>query len=342
MENKIPSEKIELTDQCLEIKEIMPYDQQYPITLLNHGFRKQLMKAENAIEQIYQGLVKESPVLAQVQQAMTGGFRLVVDADEKTIDGIKRGVIKLASENSGKLYAQVRNAKGQYGRKLPIKKEYYAKDLDPVKMANALQMRALQDQVQSISDQIVVIDQRVKEVLRGQQNDRIGRYYSGLALYMEARTLSDLQLKKALVAQSLSSLSDATFQLSCTLRSDIRYLSAQEYQSTKGKTASLIDHRMDSINEAFAFIHQSSLLRAAIYCNENEIGAMAAVLSEYSNFIEGTIAQNSTLLAQCDISDTGTEKGIWKSRAKLKLDTSSLHNELTASEKAVYLSVIEE
>lgn len=35
---------------------------------------------------------------------------------------------------------------------------------------------------------------------------------------------------------------------------------------------------------------------------------MSTVLDEYSHFIEGTVANNAALLAQCDTTDNGTEK----------------------------------
>ena len=109
------------------------------------------------------------------------------------------------------MYAQIREANGHYGSKLPIKKDVFAKGIDPIQMANALQ-----DQVQHIANQIAVIDHSVREVIQGQQNDRIGLYYSGLTLYLEARNVNDPEMKRALIAQSLRALSEARFQLGLT------------------------------------------------------------------------------------------------------------------------------
>ena len=64
---------------------------------------------------------------------------------------------------------------------------------------------------------------------------------------------------------------------------------------------------------------------------------MSTVLNEYSYFIDGTVAKNASLLAQCDRTDTGTEKGVWKSRAKLKLEVSEFNNQLNAPDKTIYL-----
>lgn len=322
--------------------ELSPYDAAYPVELLSNGIKLKLAQAERVVESVYKSVAKASPMVAQVHEATKKGYRYVVDATESTLEAIESGKIKLTTENSGKLYAQIREANGHYGSKLPIKKDVFAKGFNPVMMANALQMKALQEQVQQIADQIAVIDHSVREVIQGQQNDRIGLYYSGLALYLEARNVNDQGMKTALIAQSLRALSEATFQLKLTMQSDIKYLATGEYKVGKGNSVGLIDSRINSINQSFAFIHQSTLLRASIYCNECELTAMSTVLNEYSHFIDGTVAKNAGLLAQCDKTDTGTEKGVWKSRAKLKLDVSEFNKQLNAPDKTIYLGVSKE
>ena len=324
------------------LDDLSPYDAAYPVELLSNGLKLKLAQADNVVKSVYKAVVKESPMLAQVYEATKKGYRYVVDATESTLGAIESGKIKLTTENSGKMYAQIREANGHYGSKLPIKKEVFAKGIDLVNMANALQMKALQEQVQQIADQIAVIEHRVREVLQGQQNDRIGSYYSGLVLYLEARNVNDPVLKKALVGQSLRALSEATFQLGLTMQSDIKFLYDGGYKIEKGKTSGSIDSRMNSINQSFAFIHQATILRAGIYCNEGELTAMSTVLNEYSHFIEGTVAKNADLLAQCDITDNGTEKGVWKSRAKLKLDVSEFNKRLHSPDQTIYLGITKE
>lgn len=291
---------------------------------------------------MYEAVVQEAPALAQVQQSLKKGYRYVVDATESTIEAIDNGRIKLSTDKSGRMFAQIREANGRYGSKLPIKKELFRKGVDPVQMANALQMKALQAQIQIISDQISVIDQSVREILQGQQNDRIGLYYSGMALYLESRRIVDNEMKKALMAQSLRALSEATFQLTLTMQSDIQYLVNKKYKSAKGKSVDLIDDRMRSINQSFVFIHQATILRAGIYCNQGELAAMSTVLDEYSRFIEKTVANNADLLAQCDTTDNGTDEGVWKSRRRLKLDVSDFVKQLNMSEKTVYIGISKE
>ena len=197
----------------------------------------------------------------------------------------------------------------------------------------------MQDQLSQITDQIQVINHSVVRVLEGQQNDRIAQYYSGLALYAESRLVTDSAMQKALVAQSLKALTEATFELTLTMQSDIKHLANRDGKHVKGKRIEYIDEHMQSVNQCFAFIHQAALLRAGIYCNEGELSAMTAVLDEYSRFIETTVGENVTLLAQCDISDDGTTEGIWNSRAQLKLDVSEFAKQLNNPKKTIYLGI---
>ncbi len=327
---------------CYVSEEPSPYDASYPVRLLSNGIKKKLAQAERIAENLYRAVAKVSPIVAQVREATKKGYRYVVDASEETLKAIESGQIKLSTENSGKMYAQIREANGHYGAKLSIKKEVFAKGIDPIQMSNMLQVIALQEQIQQIADQIAVIDHSVREVIQGQQNDRIGLYYSGLALYLEARNVYDTDMKKALVAQSLRALSEATYQLGLTMQSDIKYLVDKEYNAGKGKRVELIDSRMNNINQSFAFIHQATMLRTAIYCNEGQLAAMSTVLNEYAKFIDSTVAANAAFLAQYDKTDTGTEKGVWKSRAKLRLDVSEFSKQLNVTDKTIYLGISKE
>jgi len=333
-----------MDEHLVEIRreELSPFDPAYPVELLSQSLDTRLAEAESAAERIYQAVIKAASPAAQIHEATKKGFRLVVDATESTLDAIESGKIKLTTEKSGKVFAQIREASGKYGSKLPIKKEVYAKGLDPVQVANAMQMKALQEQLQQVSEQIAMIDQSVREVIQGQQNDRIGLYYSGLTLFLEARNINDPELRNALIAQSMRALSEATYQLTLTMQSDIRFLAAGEYRTAKGKSAKQIDARMQSINQSFQYIHQASMLRAGIYCSEGELSAMTTVLSEYSRFIEGTVAKNANLLAQCDVSDSGTESGVWQSRKNLRLDVADIAHQLNAPGKVIYLGKAEE
>ena len=316
---------------------ISPYDLSYPAELFSGSINANFSKAQDAAERIYEHVTRNLPLTSQIQQAMKQGCRYVVDISDKTIQDIDNGIVKLTQEN-GKTYAQLKT-NGRYGSKLPIKKDVFRKGIDPVQIANALQMQAFQEQIENVATQLNLIGSNVKEVLQGQQNDRIGLYYSGVSLFLESQYVSDKTLKQNLQAQALRALAEATFQLRTTMQSDIHYLECKEYESAKGKRKELIIEHMNSINRAFGFIHQSTMLRAGIYCNIGESTAMTRVLDEYSDFIKTDLAPKIDLLSQYDLNDNGLQSGLWKSRAKLNLDTSKLVKMLDNSPQELYLMV---
>ena len=317
-------------------KELSPYDPSYPIVLLSDGLKTGIIEAENAAKEVYNAVAKAAPTGTQLATAKKG-TRYVVDMTQKTLEGIESGEIKLTTNKAGEVFAQIMDG-NKYGKKLPIKRENFAVGVDPVTMAMAMQMKAMQDQLEEIAEQINQIDKNVKEVIQGQQNDRIAQYYSGIALYHEALGLENQDLRRGLIAQALRALSDASFQLRLNMQSDIQYLQDGGYKDAKKQRTKLIDERMNKINQEYAYIHQSEMLKAAIYCQEKEYGAMATVLDEYSYFIENNIARNAGFLAQCDVSDDGTNRGAWETRGQLKLDTSEIKKQLASKEKTLYLS----
>ena len=154
-------------------QEIAPASTHSPLALLSAAMQASCNEADSAIADIVNAVKRQVPEAAQLYQANKKGFRLVVDASNEMLEAIDRGDIKLTTDKLGNTHAQIKQANGKYGKKLPIKKEEFSQGIDPVQAANAMQMKALQEQLEEIAEQITVIDGRVKEVLRGQQNDRI-------------------------------------------------------------------------------------------------------------------------------------------------------------------------
>ncbi len=319
---------------------VSPYDASYPVSLLANGIQRELNTAQDVAKNIYRAVVNELPVLTEMKKVIETGCRYVVDVSDNTLKAIESGALKLTQEN-GKTFAQLK-IDGKYGEKLPIKKEVFHQKLDTAQISNALQMQALQQQIQDVADQLILIDSSVREVLQGQQNDRISLYYSGLALFLESKNATDEGLKNALQAQALHSLSDATFQLKLTMQSDIKYLENKEYNNVKGKRRELISEHMSNINRSFAFIHQATMLRAGIYCYVKELASMVQVLEEYSYFIDTVVSRSSVLLSQYDAHDDGTKKGLWAARSQLKLDTAGLVQTINNPNKTLYLNIAQE
>ena len=301
---------------------VSPYDESLPARLLQEAFDFRIEEARLTTERIYRDVVKHSGTSFSIPEAGEEKLRLAVDTSDEMIQQYQDGAIKLAQEK-GHMVAQLKE-NGRYGSKLAIKEETYLDGPNSLEVQNALQLKAIQQSLETISEQIQAIDVNVKEVLTGQQNDRLGLYYSGVALFIEAHNITDEAFRKQLMAQSLKALSDAVFQLTLTLQTDILYLARREY-----------DH--NSINRAFMAIHQATVMKSAIYCLQGEIKAMASVLQEYERFIEGTIVSNAEMLSLCDASEERKLAGTWKKRAELRLEVSKVVKQLHDPAPVLYI-----
>ena len=319
----------------LDIFDLSPYDESFPARLLQEAFDFRTEQSQSTTEKIYRDVVMKSKYKVPIPKEGTEKLRLAVDASDDMIHDYKNGAVKLAREK-GHLVAQIKE-NGRYGSKLPIKEELYMDGPSSLDVQNALQLQAIQEALATISEQIQAIDKNVKEVLTGQQNDRLGLYYSGVALFIEAHNVNNENFRRELTTQSLKALSDAVFQLTLTLQSDIRYLSKSEYDKDKKHKFNLINEKIGNINNSFMAIHQATIMKAAIYCQQGEIKAMATVLQGYERFIKGTIVSNAEMLSLCDVNDDGTQTGTWKRRANLQLEISKVVKELQTPKEVLFI-----
>lgn len=308
------------------IFDMSPYDDSLPVKLLEDAFVERYHESQKVTEKIWDDVLKDSFTGALVPKQGGDNIRLVVDAGDDFLDEYKAGAVKLVQEN-GHIFAQLRS-NGRYGKKLPLKEEHYLDGPDTLSVQNAVYLQAIGEQLGNMAKQIETIDTNVKEVLTGQQNDRLGLYYSGVALYLEASKIEEKNFRNQLIGQSLKTLSDAIFQLTLSLKSDIRYLADKQYNSDKKRAYVLLEERMTSIDRTFMAIHQSTIMKAGIYLQQGEIKAAIAVLQEYERFITGTIVKNASMLSQCDTRDSGKEDGVWKTRARLRLDMKDTMREM--------------
>ena len=91
--------------QKLKLDEDKISDNSEPFTLLIDGFKRELVIADNFINDVVKILEKNAGELAQIQQLGTKSYRLVVDASDELLEKIDEGSIKLTSDRFGNIYA---------------------------------------------------------------------------------------------------------------------------------------------------------------------------------------------------------------------------------------------
>ena len=284
------------------------------------GFREVFALKQSAADSLLSNVadvVHKAATGTEIKNSVKKETRYVVDMSDELKSAIDSGTVKLDYNKAGEMFAQIRDSSGHYGLKLPIKKELIAAGIDPMSVAQALQMKAIENKLCLMLDALDEIGHDVSVVIQGQQNDRIGLYNSGLNLYIESTSITDRTFRALVSAQSLKSLSDGTEQLVQEIQGHIYYLMANQHKRKKGSSTEDIQEKMNHINKCFGVIHKSYLLRASIYYSHNEIPAMLSVLDEYGRFLEREIAPNALRLSEFDRSDTLLQNGKWEQRGQL-------------------------
>lgn len=312
-----------------------------PFVLFKDSVSSSYDRARKYTENLYNDLLSDAQFATILASRGGSNIEYIVNFTDQQLKDIESGRIKLNREN-GKLYAQFRDANNKYSDKIDISKRKIGGKLDMVDMANALQMKAIQGQLDAITEEIESINENVLSVLEGQQSDRIALYFSGYSMYLEAKDVEDHNFKKLLLSQAIRALSDSNHQLSQVMSSDINYLIEGKYKNSFGKSLDKINEKINNINKSYCYIHQAFILKAAIYCDMGEITAMTKVLEEYANFIELTVAKNAAILAEADPKDSAKDDGIWKKRSKLLDNVDKLVQSLESREGVIYLDLIEE
>lgn len=257
--------------------------------------------------------------------------RYVVNMSSELKLAIDKGLVKLDTSKTGEVFAQIRDASGHYGEKLSITKELIAVGLNPAEVAQACQLKAIEEKLGEMLDMLTEIGCDVAEVIQGQHNDRIGLYNSGLTLFLESRTINDNMFKSLVAAQALKTLSDGNEQLLQDMRTNIQYLLGGEYKKKKGRSSEDIQEKMLNINRCFDVVHRCFLLKAALFYERKEISAMLSVFDEYRKFLQNEIIPYAPQLIEFDSSDILLENGRWESRVALFEEIGKMKAELATS-----------
>ncbi len=249
---------------------------------------------------------------------------------------IDNGSVKLVEEN-GKMFAQLRK-NGKYFSKLPIKKENLnAVGFNSGQAINSLQLAGMQQLIIDIKEEVEEISKTVGRIYTGQQNDRIALYYAGMNLYIEALNIEDSNIKKLLYSHALKEFTESTCKLTLEMQESINNLRTFKSKFIDTKSGTKLLNYISSIQQSYAFIHQSFLMKATIYAKLHETKTMVKTLQEYSSFLDYSINKNLKLLQKYDINDDGTNTSLWCNRTKLIKNINKVCDTIENSNEVILL-----
>ncbi len=258
--------------------------------------------------------------------------KYVVKFSDEQKEQLENGLIKFDQDKDGNLFAQIRE-NGKYGKKLNIAEEVNREDL-----TMAIQLEAIKDVLKEMVEMLEDIEEGVQEILVDLHNDRLGLYYSGIALYLEALQVKDDVLKKQLIGQSLKSLNDAQAQIMQEFKKDLLYLKSDEYKKLKKTKQEKLKEKMSNINECYQTINRIVCIKTMIYFDNKEITATLMTFTEYQRFIETLVKPNSGFLTERDPRNDKLINGIWNKRANALIQCKEIQKDLL-NNKPLYIEL---
>lgn len=287
------------------------YDEQFKYSSFKSLISKKYNQSNEFMNQLFDSIEQDDDV------------NLVVNLSDDLKEKYKQGLLRFDKDKDGNMYAQLRDEKNHYGKKLTIKEQVNEKDL-----IIASQLNIIKDILDEIVDTLENIEENISHILMEFHNDRVGLYYSGLSLYLEALQVNDVSLKNELIAQSLKSLNDSQAQIIQEFKSDITFLRSPQFDKIKRKKHDCLLEKMQNIHECFQTINRIVTLKAMIYFDNNQLNSMMMVCTEYQRFIDVIIKPNVGFLIECDPRDDKLMNGIWRKRANALLDYKKIQKEL--------------
>lgn len=258
--------------------------------------------------------------------------KLVLNITDDVKQAMDSGEVRLDTGKNGELYAQLRRSNGQWGGKISVKEELQNEGISVEELKLAMQMEAIREQLKSIIESVKQIEGKVTEVIQGQRNDRLGLFYGGLSLYLEARTVSDEYLKKQILSQALKSISDSHHQVVQDMRMAMEYLMTERYKENPKEMNKSVEERLAIIHQCYDVVFRASFLKAVIYQENGEIPAMIMAINEYGRFVEKLIVPYVGRLSELDRSSHFIEKSTWGQMAASLSRCTELRKKLTSDE----------
>ena len=307
------------------------FDEQFSIENLQQEIFKEESDSEYVLSAVRKAVKKATEHAREDPQSV-----YVVDFTPEIKEKIAAGEFSIDKNSAGELFAQLRDANGKYSDKLPIKEELLEQGVSVEAVELALQMDVIKDQLKEIISALNSIQEQITEVIQGQQNDRLGLFYSGLCLYLEASSVNDPYLKKQIIAQALKSIGDANAQMIQEIRTNIEFLVSERYKRSK-KITEIIEEKISTIRQCYDIVYRAAFLKTKIYHDCGELSAMLTAIDEYGRFIEKMIVPYVGKLSELDRHDQFIDKGTWGTIANTLTNSRDL-KQMISQKRTYYLS----
>lgn len=205
--------------------------------------------------------------------------------------GLDNGSLKLFTTKDGKILAELWNPRTkQFAGHLELEKVQVTPNL-----ANALTNFAMQMQMAQILEQLGEITQAMRDILRGQENDRLAEAYACRQNLLTALMITEPWLKYQALLHIAQSSEAARQKLMLSQKDTLDFIENQPEdligKILKGASPTKIEEAMDKLCVGLDAINSASITEAMTYLEMNEPEAAARSLTVYSEYLSNSYAR---------------------------------------------------
>lgn len=168
------------------------------------------------------GLLRRIPSVvgfAQELEGVVSGDKYKVVIPPELLQRLKDGSARLGKSGTGGLSANIHDSQfGEIIGQIGLAEA-------PPELISSLNQMAIQSALADVAERLEVIEQKIDEVLQGQEDDRKGLVDSAENLYIMASAASEAENRRLLLANAVAQLSEARGQMIRSLESSINSVS---------------------------------------------------------------------------------------------------------------------
>lgn len=230
---------------------------------------KPLVKNENKILSEVERMLYSAPAFINIVQSSIPEevFQAILSPEQR--EQIAQGVLKLMTKKDGSLLAVLvdTNTNKVIGN-VPLKSVKLTPELN-----KALADYSSQIQMAQIAEEIQNVQYAIEDVRKGQESDRLAIAYSCQQKLLQAREISDSNIRTMMLLQVISDAEDSRNLLMLSQKSNVNFIKEQPDSTwgklLKGDKPDKIEARMNEIRDGLAAVNIVSLSAAIAY---NELG----------------------------------------------------------------------
>lgn len=225
---------------------------------------------------------------------------------------LDKGSVKLCFDKNGRLLAMIRNTKnGQWAGHIELKEVQLNPDL-----TNALTSFAMQLQMAQIVGLLQEITQTMRNVLRGQENDRLAEAYACRQNLLTAAMITEPGLKYQALIHIAQSSEAARQKLMLSQKDTLDFIEKQPEdligKILKGASPAKIEEAINKLCVGLDAINSASITEAVAYLEMNEPEAAARSLTVYSQYLDASYARPK-MVELLDL-NTGQPNSYWSEK----------------------------